>query len=177
MDYLRNQPDWDQTVVVVTSDHGEEFKEHGRTSHSRTCYIESVRVPLLLRIPGIEPQEVAAPVGLIDIAPTLLNLVSPAAHKVAKEFDGQSLLLPALSPEDAWQDRPLFCSLMTGSADDFTQRAVRRGTYSLVTDADTEQVQLFDLEKDPKEQRSVASDLPKVVKELQHLMKQQGPRD
>ncbi len=62
----------EKTIVVVTSDHGEEFLEHGDLSHARTLFDEILRVPLLIRVPGAAPRAVAEPVELIDLAPTLL---------------------------------------------------------------------------------------------------------
>ncbi len=74
----------DDTLVIVTSDHGEEFYEHGHKTHRRQLYAESVHVPLIMRWPSALPasRRIAGPVGLIDIAPTILaagGLVSPAA--------------------------------------------------------------------------------------------------
>jgi arylsulfatase A-like enzyme len=62
----------ERTIVAVTADHGEEFLEHGDLSHARTLFDEILRVPLLLRIPGVAARTVDAPVELIELAPTLL---------------------------------------------------------------------------------------------------------
>ncbi|MGH9464447.1 MAG: sulfatase, partial [Thermoanaerobaculia bacterium] len=67
----------ERTVVVLTADHGEGFYEHGQLQHSFRPYEEVSRVPLLVRTPtafGIRPGRVAEPVGLVDLAPTLLKL-------------------------------------------------------------------------------------------------------
>jgi len=78
------------TIVVVTSDHGEEFGEHGGYQHGGAVYEESVRVPLVFvgpgRIPG--PRRHSTPVSLVDIAPTLLEL---AGVPVPDRLDGTSL--------------------------------------------------------------------------------------
>jgi arylsulfatase A-like enzyme len=62
------------TLVILVSDHGEEFFEHGQKAHRRQLYRESVHVPLIIRWPGNLPanRHVAGPVGLLDIAPTIL---------------------------------------------------------------------------------------------------------
>jgi len=62
-------------VVVITSDHGEEFFEHGHYDHGRDLYEESIRVPMVVRLPGGGRGETQAPVGLVDVAPTLLSVV------------------------------------------------------------------------------------------------------
>jgi arylsulfatase A-like enzyme len=66
----------DDTIVVVTSDHGDEFFEHGQKGHSKTLYDEIVRVPLVVRYPArvAYGRRVAAQVRLMDVAPTILGL-------------------------------------------------------------------------------------------------------
>ncbi len=66
----------DEGMLVVTSDHGEGFGEHGTMHHGRRLYDELVHVPLYVRAPGFPPgRRVAAPCSLLDLAPTLLELV------------------------------------------------------------------------------------------------------
>ncbi len=78
-----------QTVTVVHSDHGEEFWDHGAFEHNHTLYNELVRSVLWMRVPGGRSgaERVSAPVGLIDIVPTLLDLVGAPALP----SDGRSL--------------------------------------------------------------------------------------
>ena len=73
----------DRTVVAFTADHGEEFREHGGDEHGVTLYEELIRVPLMLRIPGVKPAKVNKMVTQTHVAPTLLDLVGqpvPAQH-------------------------------------------------------------------------------------------------
>jgi arylsulfatase A-like enzyme len=80
----------DHAVVVVTGDHGEEFKEHGRMGHRKDLYEEVVRVPLLISLPGQTARiEVDEMVSLIDLAPTLLEL---AGLTIPPTFEGRPLL-------------------------------------------------------------------------------------
>ena len=95
------------TVVLVTSDHGEEFMEHGRVDHYLTMYQESLQVPLLLSGPGVPAGErFDQPVSLIDIAPTLLSL---ARLPISKEIEGHDLsqLWQGGAASD-WKGRLLF---------------------------------------------------------------------
>lgn len=66
----------DDAYVVVLSDHGEEFLDHGRLFHGSTLYRESIRVPLIVRPPGgaTDARRIRAVVGLVDVGPTLLAL-------------------------------------------------------------------------------------------------------
>jgi arylsulfatase A-like enzyme len=60
-------------LVLVTSDHGEEFLEHGAWEHQRTLYEEVIRIPLVLAGPRVEPGRESAPVSLLDVTPTVLD--------------------------------------------------------------------------------------------------------
>jgi arylsulfatase A-like enzyme len=81
----------ERTLVIVTSDHGEQFMEHGETEHSYDLHDEVVHVPLVMRLPGAIPPgiRVAEPTSLADIVPTVVDLLGlPPVHGV----DGTSLL-------------------------------------------------------------------------------------
>jgi arylsulfatase A-like enzyme len=72
LDHLKARGLDRSTLVVVTSDHGEEFQEHGSWEHQKTLYEEVIRVPLLMRGPGVSPRREAVQVSLLDVAPTVL---------------------------------------------------------------------------------------------------------
>jgi len=85
----------ERTIVVITSDHGETFGEHGRVGHGHTLYPEETHVPLVIRLPesldrelsGPRNSHIAAPVGLRDLPATLLDLLD-----LPSEFPGRSFL-------------------------------------------------------------------------------------
>jgi len=66
-----------RTLLVVLADHGEEFMEHGQTRHSLQLFEETIHIPLMMRLPGIVPVglRIETPVSLVDVAPTILDLV------------------------------------------------------------------------------------------------------
>jgi arylsulfatase A-like enzyme len=72
---LRRHGELEDTLVVVTGDHGEEFFEHGNLGHSHALWQELVHVPLLVWAPGLAPKRVTTQVRLMDVAPTILELV------------------------------------------------------------------------------------------------------
>jgi len=76
IDYLKSSGLYDNTTIVLTADHGEEFKDHDSIGHTRTLYDELVHVPLLVKLPGSEKagSVVENQVRSIDIAPTLLSI-------------------------------------------------------------------------------------------------------
>lgn len=84
----------ENTAVIVTGDHGDEFFEHGGKGHQRTLYREVLHVPLIVRVPGVPASAaVDAPVGLVDLLPTVLGLFGA---ELPAGIDGTSLL-PLLS--------------------------------------------------------------------------------
>jgi arylsulfatase A-like enzyme len=160
VDYLRNRPPvWENTIVIVHADHGEEFRERGNRFHARTCYEESVHVPLIVMIPGMKARRIDTPVGLVDLLPTLLELlgIKPDA---GDELDGQSLLIPVFSPQLIAADRPLFCAVVSQSATagDFYRTAVRWAGFGFFYDFKNGRSELYDLERDPRETRDISAD-------------------
>lgn len=90
-----------RTLVVFTADHGEGLGEHGEFTHSRLIYDSTMRVPLILSCPALFPSaRVVADrvVGLVDVAPTLLELLGVDAQA---HFDGRSMLSAAPDPSRA----------------------------------------------------------------------------
>jgi arylsulfatase A-like enzyme len=166
------------TIVMVTSDHGEEFMEHGRVDHFLTMYRESLQVPLLLRGPGVPAGErFDQPISLIDIAPTLLSL---ARLPIPKKIEGYDLSQLWEGGADLdWKGRLLFGEASGGSehAQSFPgiypiYRSVREGRYKLIEGRIGTEVEyeLFDLNRDPDEQRDLAEMEPALLARLRvHL--------
>ena len=157
----------EDTIVVLTSDHGEEFLEHGLLSHGGHLYEETLRVPLLIHGPGIPAgQRVATPVAMADLMPTLLELFDlPApADREARS------LLPLVRGADpaAFAGRPLYSEglvkYQAGSEGvrsfDPPIHAVSVGPRKLVRDRERGEVryELYDLAADPLERRNLLSE-------------------
>lgn len=74
VNYLKEKGLLDKTIIVFTSDHGEEFDEHGVIGmHAHTVYDELLHVPLIIRVPEAEPRKISRRVGLVDLVPSLLD--------------------------------------------------------------------------------------------------------
>ena len=89
---LKDMSLYDQTMIIFTSDHGEEFYEHGGWGHGHSLYDESLKVPLLMKFPNSKylGSKVEHIVSLVDIVPTILDEMDiPSSHY---EFDGLSLI-------------------------------------------------------------------------------------
>jgi arylsulfatase A-like enzyme len=159
-DFLRDAGLDDDLLLIVTSDHGEEFMEHGSLLHGRTYFQEVTRVPLIIRGAGVPKNlRIDQPVSLIDVAPTILGLLSlgaPAAG--AGGFDGIDLspymasrkeIRDAVQGQDA--ERLLFAEGDHGNEEPDMKRMVRQGAFKLVRNLVTGTSRLHDLRRDPAE--------------------------
>ncbi len=93
IDALRANQMLDKTIIILLSDHGEEFWDHGGFGHGHTLYNELLHVPLLIRYPSIlQAKKVPYPVQLIDLYPTILSLARIEFNREIRRKD----LLPAI---------------------------------------------------------------------------------
>jgi arylsulfatase A-like enzyme len=134
------------TVVIVTSDHGEEFMEHGSIVHTKTLYDEVLRVPLIIRGPGVPSgKRVRSLAALVDIVPTVLGLMG---GDPPSDLDGVDLA--AHWHDDAISERML--EIETSWIDGtLAKRGVRTPTRKLIVDLETGEKEFFDLTRDPAE--------------------------
>ncbi len=157
-----------QTVVVITSDHGEEFAEHGRIGHERSLQREVLEVPLLVAAPGIRPRVVTDLVGLADVAPTVLELLGLEA----RPSDGRSLVpllrgetspdaLPTRVSDLAWKKELL--SAMT--ADEH-----------LILDRAHGELRFFELGSDPREMKECSAERLARVQALRSALERELER-
>lgn len=161
-DHLERLDLWDDSVVIVTSDHGEEFQEHGSVHHIRTLYEEVLRVPLIVKpVAGAVAstrRQVSETVRTIDVAPTALEL---AGLTVPRAFEGASLV-PLL--RDPGKDRAVYARTVRHGAD---KEALVRGWWKVIrTLAETGQAEIYDLASDPGELRSLAGTTAATEREL-----------
>lgn len=155
---LANYPN---TIVVVSSDHGEELWEHGSIGHGKTVYEEVARVPLMVRLPGAAARNVDAPVESIDILPTLAAILGLPAKP---EWQGRDISGEHNAPG---ADRPVFSSAqMSISGSNRDLECVILGHQKLVVDRKTGARQLFDLSKDPLERTAAPYDETSPKNEL-----------
>lgn len=161
----------DEALVVLTGDHGEGLGQHGWMEHATQLYDEQIRVPLLVRWPGRVPagRRIATPVGLEDIAPTLLEL---AGIEAPAPRDGRSLAA-AIRDGAELPLRPLFGT--RSLLDEATgwghgvKLSVRtdRWKYIFASEAPPE---LFDLDVDPGEQHDLLTAHADRAAELRGLL-------
>lgn len=144
-----------KTVVVVTSDHGEGHGEHVARYHVDKLYNEFIRLPLIVYVPGLKGGVIDRNVGMMDVAPTLLDLVGIDAPP---EFQGRSLLR-CLLPQWRNRDEDLFCAVSGGYA------LIRDG-WKLIYDGETGTYELYDLKGDPGERVNLVERERAVFRDL-----------
>jgi arylsulfatase A-like enzyme len=152
---LRQFELWDNCILAFTADHGEEFLEHGGRYHAPSKLTEElIRVPLLLRVPGMTARVARSPFSLLHLAPTVLDALGVHAPS---DFRGRSHYRQVERRED-WDARaltecigdcknPLFLENRTGPR----LLAVREREHKLVIDFTDGEERLFDLKDDPGE--------------------------
>lgn len=170
LDDLRELGIYDDTLIVLTADHGEEFGEHGLYREHWSTHDGTQRVPLIVKPPAdtqVDPGRRNHLVTNIDIAPTIasyLDVDSPA------RWQGRSLRPVIEDSETPGRESLVFeHGLYTA------QRAVRTDRWKLVRTYhsglwDLPDVQLFDMRADPWEQNDVAANHPAVVEDLEETM-------
>ncbi|RMH38104.1 MAG: hypothetical protein D6689_20135, partial [Deltaproteobacteria bacterium] len=147
-DELSRMPVADRTVIIVTSDHGDGFKEHGHINHGFYLYREVLHVPLIVYVPDIEPHVVDGAVSPLDILPTVADLAGIDVSDLS--FEGESLVPQLFYGRDA-RDRVVFAETNAGGV----QRAAITAKYKLIAKLQSNLYELYDLETDPWEHRSV----------------------
>jgi arylsulfatase A-like enzyme len=172
---LRDRGALDRTLVVIASDHGEEFWEHGFGAHGHSLYNELIRTALLFWNPALLPnaRRVREPVSLTDLMPTLLEMVSAAA---AATQQGQSLV-PLLKGRGFTRQNALMATKLAlprakpggGVPENLTDTFARMdGLWKLIYRAHAEraglkEIELYDRRADPAELHDVAAAHPDVA--------------
>ena len=157
-DRLRALGIYDRATIVLLSDHGEGLGDHGEQEHGLFLYQETTRIPLMVKLPGgRSPRRVSTPVQQIDVAPTILDVIG--AQKPAS-VRGRSLK-PLLEGTGTIADTGIYAEALYpryhfGWSEMYSLTDAR---YRLIRAPRDE---LFDLERDPGESRSVAAERPQV---------------
>ncbi len=181
VDELKRLDLYDNTTLIVTADHGEEFWDHGGFEHGHTLYDELIRIPLILKLPaaiGPVKRVVDAQVRIVDIMPTVFGLLDV---EQPPSFIGESLM-PLIMGEDSL-DRACFSesTLYGGKASSW-----RSGRYKYIytiappsvrgagaTGGSTVSEELYDWRNDPGEQTDLIESHPEIAAELREQLRSQ----
>lgn len=180
--WLRDKGLYDNTIVVVTADHGQGLKDgmqrHGWAKH-RLLYDWSLHVPMIVKVPGMKPdQRVKNQVRTIDIVPTVLEALNVPAKK---PVEGESML-PLIRGEVETEARLAYAEALNMYDDHAPRRGmpehsrnenlymVSDGDWKMIFHREREEHELFDLRNDPLELKNVASDKPEVIARLKTFL-------
>jgi len=152
---LRQNALWDRSIVVLTGDHGQAFNEHGFAAHGGPIFDEVMRVPLIIRAPGLRPGLDEHPAQHVDVAPSVLDLLGLPAHP---SFQGTDLFSPHVD-----RDRSIYMVVQTPSA---YQYGIVRSNWKLIYDEWKENYLLYNLSVDPGEKIDLAAARPDILKDL-----------
>lgn len=165
-DRLKALKAWDNTIIIITSDHGEEFFEHGALGHGFSLYQEVVHVPLIMHGPGIKKGHVVKePVGIVDLAATVLDVAATGIKSIG---DGSSFAAAATDPNFVFR-KNLFLEDEFGENENdtrsFVMTGIRIGPWKFIINewnayrppghGGNPRHELYDLKSDPGEMKNV----------------------
>jgi len=146
----------DRAIVVVTADHGDELMDHAGVEHGETFYDEMIRVPLIMSIPGLARGSVIeSQVGLVDLMPTLLDLL-----QVERDLPLQGRSFVSLLKGGSQVELPVFSEASIHPR----QRSVRTREWKYIESPGRRE--LYDLRKDPKESSNVCESRQEICSDL-----------
>jgi arylsulfatase A-like enzyme len=179
-EFLSTHDLMESTCWVLTSDHGDSFGEHHEWGHRTSLFDTTLRVPLILRIPGLfKSSVVASQVRSIDITPTLLDMAK-ITHEEPNTFSIQGISLLDHCTGKTAQNLPAYSeTAIEHSVDDFSNLktklfSLRTGEWKLIYDAIVQDTLLYDLHNDPDELNDLHEHHPEIMGTLKQELFNHG---
>lgn len=153
--YMKEKNKWENTLIVVTGDHGQAFYEHGFASHASAVFDEVMKVPLIVRAPGLAAGVEIRLAQHVDIAPSVIGLLGLPLHP---SFQGIDLFHTTPDPKHS--------AYMVAQTPDAYQYGIVRAGFKLIYDERQREKLLFNIDLDPGETNDIAAAQPALVREL-----------
>jgi choline-sulfatase len=177
LDHLRERGLLEQTLVVVAGDHGESLGEHGEEKHGIFVYDNVLRVPLIIRVPdalssrSVAPRRVGDIVRLVDLTPTVLDLLDLTAlvRNGERPIDGVSLVGRMRGTRQTSDLEAYAESLYPARFGWSPLKTLQEGRFKLI---DAPRPELYDLERDPFEERNIHAERPTVADAMMRRLTQ-----
>ncbi len=163
--WLRKKGIYEKTVILFTSDHGEQFWEHGASLHGHTLYEEEIRIPLILLAHGMRARIDDVPVIAADMAPTFAEL---AGYSVKPPYDDAHMgisLVPLLKGRE--RNRYLHRDIVGRASFKRRYFIYRNWEWKLIYFAELDLLQLFNTVEDPGETKNLLQERPGLAGELE----------
>lgn len=167
-DTLKAKGLYENTVVVITADHGEAFKEHGFYFHGRTVYTEELKVPLLIRAPGVSPRKVPDFVGLVDVLPTLAAMNGLEAPKAQGTDLAPAMAGKALAPRYIFMEQLAYPNYKTHIVAALNTQSGVKAIKNITKNV----LEVFDSKADPKEQKNLLDADPEAGADVRKALNQ-----
>lgn len=161
LDFIDEQPWADHTAIIVSSDHGEAFGEKNMTRHGFEIWDHLVHVPLMIKVPGVEPKKIDELRSHIDLPPTIFDLLDQERPEWMR---GESLM-PEVRGETKPKEGEVIVDLPRTSHN-WRRRALIRGRYKIIAFGDDFRFELYDILDDPKEQRDLRHEKREVYEDM-----------
>ena len=163
--WLKEEGIYDRTVILFTSDHGEQFWEHGASLHGHTVYEEEIRIPLIMVSHTFQKRFEDVPVIAADMAPTIADLAGYSVDPPYADPHMGISLLPLITKND----RARYLKRDVVGRASFKRRyfLYRNWEWKLVYLAELDLLQLFNVVNDPTEKNNLLDEEPRLAAELE----------
>ena len=165
LDILQSLDLNEDTLLIIAGDHGEAFGEHGDWTHGHTLYQETIKIPLIVWYPKISCNQMVSNelAGLIDIKPTILNIIG---IKQSEIHQGKDLISQITKEDSLYQQKGSREEIFSEGRRNF-RCIITSANWKLISDKVKGKIELYNLEEDPEEKHNVFNLYPEIAKNLQ----------